>query len=276
MGSLAAQPVAPRSQPWPRVVGAIALAVLGACGATLLMTAPRSNHASASLASRTDWVLATALPNSADFPADWGYSLTGRLQRAIPSTTVASSPQPNPAPAAAAIYAPAACGSIPKVLDHSGGALAAYVQVDRYAQLFVQDAPPADAAATGEAREHGPNARFAIWVVPDAPARIANYLNWLGQCGSYHITNHFIDGQVKDQRNVTTAVETRSAAGADAAVTVTRTFTTVGSRDPSSTYHVAYYAVHGVLLECTIYMEGAELDQVKQIASHTLQKLGTL
>ncbi|WP_224770431.1 hypothetical protein [Mycobacterium simulans] len=261
-------------QPWPRVVGAIALAVLGTCGLTLPLTAPhpsRAHGSTASLASRTDWTLATALPASADFPADWGYSLTGRLQRAAPSPIDALAAQSSPDPAA--VYTPEICGSIPKVLDHSGGALAAYVQVDRYAQLFVQDAPQPDAAATGESREHGPNARFAIWVVPDGTARIANYLRWLDQCGAYKVANYFLDGQLKDQRNVTTRVEARSADGADAAVTVTRTFTTIGSRDPSSTYHVAYYAVRGVLLECTIYMEGAELDQVKQIASHTLTKL---
>jgi hypothetical protein len=274
MGSLAAEPGARRSQAWPRVVGAVALAALGTCGVTVLLTAPRQTHTSASLASQSDWVLAGALPASGDFPPDWGYSLTGRLQRAAASTTVTSSPQSNPAPAA--IYAPEACGSIPKVLDHSGGALAAYVQVDRAAQLFVQDAPPADAPATGEAREHGPNARFAIWVVPDGPARIANYLNWLGQCGSYHVTNHFPDGHVKNRRDVSTVVQARSAAGADAAVTVTRSFTTINSRDPATTYHVAYYAVRGVLLECTIYMEGSELDQVQQIASRTVQKLGAL
>ncbi|WP_204815104.1 hypothetical protein [Mycobacterium riyadhense] len=261
-------------QPWPRVVSAIALAVLGTCGLALLVTAPHPSRAAsstASLASRTDWALATALPASADFPADWGYSLTGRLQRAAPSPAEALAAQPSPAPAA--VYAPETCGSIPKVLDHSGGALAAYVQVDRYAQVFVQDAPPPDAAATGEGREHGPNARFAIWVVPDGPTRIASYLKWLDQCGAYRVTNYFLDGQVKDQRNVTSQVEARSADGADAAVTVTRTFTTIGSHDPSSTYHVSYHAVRGVLLECTIYMEGTELDQVKQIAFHTLTKL---
>lgn len=260
-------------QPWPRVVGAIALVVLGACGVTVLATEPGSKAVSASLTAQADWSLATALPASADFPPDWGYSLSGRLQRAA-ATTDALPPPPNPSPTA--VYTPDTCGSIPKVLDHSGAALAAYVQVDRYAQLFVQDAPPPDAAATGEGREHGPNSRFAIWVVADGPARVANYLDWLGRCGSYRVTNYFLDGRVKNQRNVTTAVEARSADGADAAVTVTRTFTTIGSRDPASTYHVAYYAVRGVLLECTMYMEGADLDQVKRLAAQTVNKLRAL
>jgi hypothetical protein len=281
MGALdrepAAGPVAVRSQPRPRALGAIALVLLGICGAVLLLTGPSSTRSSASLASQTNWTLATTLPKSSDFPQDWGYSLTGRLQRLtpnIPSPNGASSP-PSPNPAAA-IYEPAVCGNTPRILDHSGSALAALAHVDRYAQLFVQDAPPADAAATGESHEHGPNARFAIWVVPDGPAQVANYLTWLNQCGSYRVTNHFLDGEAKNRRDVTTSVETRSADGADAAVTVTRTFVPIASRDPSSTYYVAYYAVRGVLLESTIYLEGAELDQVKQIAARTLQRMRAL
>jgi hypothetical protein len=261
-----------------RVVGAVALALLTACGVTLWLIAPRPNEAhasSASLLSRSDWVLATALPTSGDFPADWGYSLAGRLRRAAPTGTAPSSTRPRPGPAAAA-YEPATCGDLPKILSQSGDALAAYVQVDRFTQIFVQDAVPGDAAATGERREHGPNARFSIWAVPDSQARIAGYLDWLGRCGSYRVTNYDRGSEVKSDRAVTTQVEARSADGADAAVVVTRTFTPSGSIDPPSTYHVAYYAVRGVLLECAIYMEGADADVVRQVATRTLQKLRDL
>lgn len=261
---------AARDRPWPQVVGVAAVVVLGICGAVLLVRAPHDS----SLASRTNWALATALPTSVDFPQDWGYSLTGRLQRA--PSTAAPSPTPTVSTAAAAEYAPVDCGTIPHLLDHSGAALAAFVHVDRYAQLFVQDAPPADAAATGESHEHGPNARFAIWVVPDGPAQITHYLNWIGRCGSYRVTNHFLDGEVKNRREVATSVESRSADGADAAVVVTRKFTPVTGRDPASSYHVEYYAVRGVLLECTIYLEGVELQQVKGVAAQTLRKLHSL
>lgn len=263
--------------PWPQVVGAVALVVLGACGVAVLVTPLRSNDTrgtSASLLSRPNWVLATALPTTGDIPDDWGYSVIGRLQRANPASADPSNVQPIPGPAAT--YAPPACASIPKVLDHSGGALTAFVRLDQYVQVFGQDATPADAAATGEDTEHGPNARFAIWAVPDGPDRIANYLDWLNQCGSYHVTNYFLDGRVKDERNVTTEVEARSAAGADAAVAVTRTFSTEESQDLSSIYHVAYYAVRGVLVECTIFMEGADLALVKRLANHTLEELRAL
>lgn len=64
--------------------------MLGACGAALVLTAPPANQAraAASLLSRSNWVLATALPASQDVPADWGYSLTGRLRRAVSPSTV--------------------------------------------------------------------------------------------------------------------------------------------------------------------------------------------
>jgi hypothetical protein len=260
------------------VVSAVAFAVLTACGVTLWLIAPRPNEAhaaSASLLSRSDWVLATALPTSGDFPADWGYALAGRLRRAAPTGTATSSTPPRPRPATAA-YEPAACAELPKILDQSSGVLAAYVQVDRYTQIFVQDAVPADAAATGERREHGPNARFSIWAVPDSQARIAGYLDWLGRCGSYRVTNYDRASDIKSERTVTTQVEAPSDDGADAAVGVTRTFTPTGSIDPPSTYHVAYYSVRGVLLECTIYVEGADADMVRQVAAHTLQKLRDL
>lgn len=265
----------PASTPSPRAIGAISLAVLGACGAALVLTAPPANQAraAASLLSRSNWVLATALPASQDVPADWGYSLTGRLRRAVSPSTVPPAALPNTS--RAAVYSPAGCGNIPKILDHSSADLAAYVQIDRDVQVFGQDAP-LDAAATGESDERGPNARFALWAVADGPARIANYLDWLNRCDSYQVTNHFLDGTVKNERTVTTEVEALSAGGADAAVAVTRTFTTADGRDPSSTYHVAYYAVRGVLLECTSYLQGADLDLVRQLATRTVQKLRAL
>lgn len=153
----------PASTPSPRAIGAISLAVLGACGAALVLTAPPANQAraAASLLSRSNWVLATALPASQDVPADWGYSLTGRLRRAVSPSTVPPAALPNTS--RAAVYSPAGCGNIPKILDHSSADLAAYVQIDRDVQVFGQDAP-LDAAATGESDERGPNARFAYHV----------------------------------------------------------------------------------------------------------------
>lgn len=125
--------------------------------------------------------------------------------------------------------------------------------------------------------EQEPNARFVIWPLSNGPALIANYLDWLARCDSYRITSSHVDSQIKDVRTVTTTVDARSAECADAAVAVTRSsMVTAGTRSPSSTYHVMYYAVRGVLLECATNLEGADVDLVKRLAAQTLQKLRAL
>ena len=125
-----------------------------------------------------------------------------------------------------------------------------------------------DDDATGQRSESGPNASLAISVDTDGPARIANYVDWLGHCGSYQVTNYNQDGSIKNKRIVNTVVEGRAVNGPGASVTVTRTFTTPGGRTAPMTYHVSYYAVRGVLLECSIYgMNGADTDLVQRRAA---------
>lgn len=257
---------------WPRAVGALAMAVLGACGLTVALRAPPS-HSAASLAGRSNWALAAALPKSSDFPADWGYGLAGELQRSTP--TVA--PAPNTAPQLpSAAYGPPACGSIPRILDHREDARGPHVTVDRYKQLVALEAGLADADATGERHEIGPYATFMILVVRDGPAEIAEYAEWLRRCGSYRVTNFGRNRQHKNDRTVTTVPDDSWPGGADAAISVTRSFVTVGSQDPPSTYHVAYYALRGIVLECSIYMEGPDVDVAKRLATATIQKLRAL
>lgn len=269
----AAERTGTRGQPWPRVVGAVALAVLAACGAVVLVI-PR--HASApSLASRSNWVLAGVLPTSHDFPADWGYSLHGALRStAIADTPTSGAPQPG---IPRAVYAPEPCTPIPKMLDHTGAAMGPGMNVDRSTTLRAAYAALADADATGERSPTGPNADLTIWVVPDGAARIANYVDWLGRCGSYQVTNYDGDGTFKNRRHVHTVVEGRSADGADAAVTVTRTFITPGDRQPLVSYHVTYYALRGVILECASHdMKSADRDLVQRRVAETLRRLRAL
>ncbi len=257
-----------RSRPWSRLVGAVALVVLGACGVALLVIPAHS----ASLASRSNWALAATMPTSRDFPAGWGYQLSGWLPRAHPADTVTSTPPPA---GPRAVYAPAACANVPKILTRSGAAQAAGVSVDRYTELFAHAPELADAPATGESERRGPYGRLWIWVVPDGPARIANYLDWLDNCDAYHVTNYDFTGKFKNERTVSTAVQSRAPDRTYAAVTTT--FTTFGGSEPPATYHVSYYAVRGVILECTIYnFYGADSDLVRQRAAQTLQRLRAL
>lgn len=124
--SRASEPVVARSQLWPRLVGAVALAVLGACGVTLLVIPSRPP----SLISRSNWDLATVLPTIHDFSADWNYSLDGPLRRAAPANTTASRHPSAPGPAS--VYTPAECENIPKVVELYGTPdFAAMVHVDR-------------------------------------------------------------------------------------------------------------------------------------------------
>jgi hypothetical protein len=260
-------------QPWPRVVGAMALAVLGACGVIVLVVPPRASS-STSLELRSNWVLAGVLPASHDFPADWGYSLYAPLRRTPISDEVAPSTWRQGVPRMR--YGPAACINIPKILDHLGAGVGPGVGIDHYTTLQAAEPGLMDDDATGQRSESGPNASLHIWVVPDGLARISNYVDWLGRCGSYQVTNYSQDGAVKNKRIVTTVVEERAVNGAEAAVTVTRTFTTPGSRQPPLTYHVSYHALRGVILECSIYdMDGADRDLVQRRAAETLQRLRT-
>ncbi len=270
----ATQPAGARGQPWPRVVGAIALAVLGACGLIVLVVPPRGRPAT-SLVSRSNWVLAGALPASHDFPADWGYSLYAPLRRTpVSDNYLATDWRPG---VPRMHYGTAACAAIPKILDHSGEGVGPRLSVDRSTQLWAQEPGLMDDDATGQRGESGPNASLAIWVDTDGPARIANYVDWLGHCGSYQVTNYNQDGSIKNKRIVNTAVEGRAVNGPGASVTVTRTFTTPDGRTAPMTYHVSYYAVRGVILECSIYdVTGADSELVQRGAAQTLQRLRAL
>ena len=133
----AAQRVGAHGQPWPRVVGALALAVLGACGVIVLVIPPRGKPAT-SLESRSNWVLADAMPASHDFPADWGYSLYAPLRR----TPVSGKDAPTDwRPGVPRMhYGTAACTAIPKILDHSGEGVGPRLGVDRSTQLWAAGA----------------------------------------------------------------------------------------------------------------------------------------
>jgi hypothetical protein len=240
---------------WPRAVGAVALAVLGACGATLLVVPSRSS----SLTSRSNWDLATVLPSYRDFPASWNYELEGTVRRAAPAN--------NAAPRHPAVYAPAECGNVPTILG--------LYETSRFAAMVRVDPSTDDIASATVLSSDEPNlnARFIIWPVPDGPALIANYLDWIGRCGSYSMSSAGPDNQTTDVRTVSTTVDNHSAD----AVAVTRySDETVGSQNPSSTYHVVYYAVRGVLLECATNLNGHDVDLVKRLAAHSLKKLHAL
>lgn len=260
-----------RSRPWLRTLGIFAFAVLASCGAVLVAIPPRA-HSSMSLASRPNWILAGALPTSRDFPSNWGYGISGEVQRTVISEAPATSTPPNRLPRS--VYTTQACKNVPSILNHSGAAFGPVASVDRATALQARMAALMDNDATGATVDDTPSASLEIWVVHDGPAEVAKYLDWLGRCDSYDVANYDYQGRMS-KVTVTTAVEAGRTDGADVVATVTRRFINNGGGKPA-TYHVTYYAVRGVILECSIFMEGADRSLVQLRAAQTVQRLRAL
>ncbi|HEU0191080.1 MAG TPA: hypothetical protein VFR17_07410 [Mycobacterium sp.] len=265
-------PSVPRARKtWPRAVGAVALVVIAACGALVLTTPAKRG----SLVSRSNWSLSTALPPRSDFPADWDYSVSGLVGWAFPPSR---SPQGAAATAGhAARYTPEACGDVPTILT-GPGRYVAHVRADHDPDpWWIAKAVPPDAAATGETDEHGPTASFVIWAVDDGPALITDYLRWLRRCRSYQVAAEDPFTHETHERAVSTVIDKTSDGHADAAVAVTRWFVTTGDgHAPSSTYRVSYYAVRGLLLECSTNVDGSGAEMVGKLAGQTVQRIGAL
>jgi hypothetical protein len=258
---------------WPAVVGAAAFVVLGVCAGMVLIAAPPAGQRPG-LASRSNWALAAALPPAEDFPADWNYTISGALRRILTPDSVASSGVPRPGPRA--VYEPSACTDIPSILNHFGAALGPQVGVDESHDLVAANAELTDALATGQTSDQEFNAYIQLWVVPDGPARIANYVAWLSRCGTYQVTNYGFQGELLDTLSATTAIDSRVTDGADAAAAVSITFAVVSNPSLHRTYHVVFYAVRDVVVECRMYMQGKDIDVVKRRATQTVQKLRAL
>jgi hypothetical protein len=251
------RPLAAR-RPGLRAVAAFALVVLGLCGAALVGFPPRT----ASLRSLPNWDLATLLPGIHDFPANWNYSLRGSLHRTDPEQ---APPWPVRHPP---VFSPRECGPAPTLatlFDRPGDAAAVHVdhQTDQIARAVLQASDEPD-----------PNARFVIYPVTDGAALITKYVDWLARCGTYHVTAANPASGADESRVVTTTITARSAAGADAAVEVTRS-TTITAKGPrrATVYRDSYYWVRGVLLECGTNLSGRDLDVVNHVGAQTLQKL---
>jgi hypothetical protein len=258
MSSAEPSPPVRRQHLGPRTAASAALLVLGLCGALVVALPARPIL----LRSLSNWELATLLPGRDDFPASWNYSLRGALRRADPDR---ATPWPTRHPP---VYRPAACGPVPEIARlFDGPGYAAAVHVDHRTE---QIARPVLQASD----EPDPNARFVVYPVADGTAMIATYVDWLGRCGTYHVTVADPVSGADEPRVVVTTIDARSAAGDDAALEVTR-LTTVTAVGPLRTtvYHVGYHWVRGVLLECATNLSGADREVANRVGAQTLQKL---
>lgn len=251
-----------RSRIGPRSVCVVALVVLGTCGATILGFPARP----VSLRSLPNWELAKLLPGIQDFPADWNYWLRGSVRQNHPDN--ATPPPGGAASVPASASTPRECGQVPKIVELFGSpGDAAMVYVDRQtdeiarAALISSDAPD-------------PNAHFAIWKVTDGPTMIAEYVDWLARCGSYRIASTPAGSANEDVRTVTTTIDSQTGGGSDTALAVTKSTTgTVRGASRAVVYHITYYWVRDVLLECATNLVGADLDAVNHAVAQTLQRM---
>ncbi|MBS9532508.1 hypothetical protein KIH27_02775 [Mycobacterium sp. M1] len=258
--------VRPAQRAAPRILGAVALTVLGACGVLVLTTAPRSN----SLVGRSNWQLAATLPVQADFPAEWNYAIRGSVGWATPPDSTTAEPDGPLIPTAA--YTPADCGSLPAALA---------VAADSPANVHVDTTPVGiasaklywrDSVAAGEPDTDEPDTDFVI-TAPGEPSSIGEYRDWLRRCDAYRVTVFDPQTRTRVERFATTTVE---APDPGAALTVTRTFVDVnGGAEPVS-HRVSYYPVRGLLLTCSTSMRGADADLVRELGARTARKLAAL
>jgi hypothetical protein len=241
----------------PRAVSAIALTVLGACAATIVaLPAPPE-----SLRALSNWQLAELLPAADDFPPDWNYGLAGVVHRSAPDHT------PGAAPAPARNYVPPSCSPDPAIAELDSGIGDARVYVDRNTDEIAR------AHLLGE-ENPDPHAEIVIWAVPDGPARIAKYVDWLHKCGRYNINSLDPLHHTPRTNAVTATVNSHPVDGDDVSLAFTRSSTPTAPKAGSAIVtHVTYYWVRGVLLECSTNLSGAGGDVVNHVVAQTLQKL---
>lgn len=244
-----------------RLLGALALLVLAGCG----VAAALSVGPTASLVGRSAWVLATTLPGGADFDPDWAYSVNAPL-------AYATTPVPAPATAPGGpVFSPPHCAPLPDVLVIPGTRVASATAESEPRGLAIAVAAPA-AAATGFIDSPRPDITFRIWVPEDAPASIQRYRDWLAGCGSYEVD--FTDPGTSAHRHgtISTVIDTDPDVHAEAAVTVTRGLT----ESDTHTQHVGFYAIRGLLLECSTSMGADQIDQLNRLCVRTAERLRAL
>ncbi len=238
---------------------AVALVVLGACGAVIVAVPSRPE----SLQSLPNWDLARLLPGIHEFPQDWNYSLRGPMRRTTPQNAAAAPTAGTSAPALT--YTPGECAQVPEIVQLFGSSsYAAMVHVDRQTDEIAR-------AVLISSDEPEPNAHYAIWPVPDGPALIAKYVDWLARCGSYRVTSTDSGGH-QGLRAVRTTIDSQADGNSALAVTRSTTVTAPGPSRPLI-YHVTYSWVRGVLLECATNLVGTDADSVNHVLAQTLQRM---
>ncbi|ORX03146.1 hypothetical protein [Mycolicibacillus trivialis] len=251
----------------PRILAVAALAVLGICGAIVLVSAAPPPD----LVGRSNWVLAGALPPATDFPADWRYSVSGPLGFAVPPEAEPGAWARDPAP----VYLPARCGELPGLFTAASDHIAAVRAERPIGALRAARAETLDAAATGELTDPGPVTSFRLWTSADPAGLLAGYRTWLHDCGTYRVAATDPFSGAGQHRQVTTMIApTPPSAGA---LAVLRTYTPDdGAAADPLTFAVRYYPVRGLMLETTTTLTGTDRELIARLADQTAERLAAL
>jgi len=246
-----------------RLLGVLALLVLAGCGVTALLGV----SAPASLAGRSNWALATTLPGAADVDPDWGYSLNAPLAYATapPQPEALDSPWPEP------VLSPPHCAPLPDLLVIPGTRVVSVTAESEPRGSAIAVAVPAG-AATGFIESPRPDMAFRIWAPADALTAVDRYREWLAGCGSYEVD--FTDPRTSAHRHgtISTVIDPDPDVGAEASVTVTRSLT----ESDTHTRHVGFYAIRGLLLECSTSMGPDRVAELNRLCVRTAERLRAL
>lgn len=171
------------------------------------------------------------------------------------------------------MFSPPHCAPLPDLLVIPGTRVASAIAESEPRGLAIGVAVPAS-AATGFIESAHPEMAFRIWAPGDAPASIDRYRDWLAGCGSYDVD--FPDPRTGAHRHgtISTVIDADPDIPAEAAVTVTRSLTAADT--PTHTQHGGYYAIRGLLLECSTSMGSDQIDQFNRLCARTAERLRAL
>ncbi|BBY55438.1 hypothetical protein H7J07_09680 [Mycobacterium koreense] len=204
----------------------------------------RGDH-DASLVGRPAWELAAALPSADDVPAEWDYSLSGKIGRVTPVPTPIA-----PLSVSAERYTPRECGDIP-VLDQIPGDAAVYGGSARV-----------ELTLPGEHYQLGHKAHFYLYTVDEPRTVIADYIDWAQRCTRYHYSGTNAQSGSYEDYDATRTVDTALPDGAEAGVAVN------GERFA--------YLVRGIMVQGYTNMEGGDRELIERLVAATVRKLAAL
>lgn len=202
----------------------------------------RGDH-DASLIGRPTWDLAVTLPSAEDVPADWDYSLVGRIGRVTPLPTPITALTTDTEG-----YTPSECGELPIL--------------DQMPRATVGSSGAASVQITLPDQQIGHEANFYLYTVDDPKTLIADYTGWAQRCAQFHHSGfNPTTGSYEDYEGTHT-VDATLPEGAETGIAVD------GNRFA--------YLVRGIMVQAHTTMEGGDRELIERLVAATVRKLAAL